>query len=214
VTGIFDKGVREDIDLRIKIPGSPYVTRAIFVEYVRTVPIPAVEGDRSIAGCQNKPAILFCDNCASHCSDEVKRELAEHGVLLLTYPPHTSHIFQVPDRLLFGCLKSAKERLSRDLSLGRELDHAPRIFRGYESSTTSLTVGGSWEKTGFEFERRDGTWYLVVNEGKIRASPEFAEVWGVNHPEEQLSARRRQQPWGWINRQFFRVRELRTMHLR
>jgi hypothetical protein len=189
------------------------VTREIFVEYLRAVLIPAVESNRSTAGCQNKPAILLCDNCASHCSNEVKRELAEHGILLLTYPPHTSHIFQVLDRLLFGCRKSAKKRILRDLSLGRDLNHVMRIIRAYESSTTSLTVRSSWEKTGFEFERRDGTWYLVVNEGKIRESPEFAEVWRVNHPEEQLSARRRQQPWGWINRQFFREKKLRTMHL-
>jgi hypothetical protein len=111
MTGIFDKGVREDIDRRIKILESPYITHVIFVEYVRIVLISAVESNRSIAGCQNKPAILFCDNCASHCSDEVKRELARHGILLLTSPPHSSHTFQVLDRLLFGCLKSAKKRL-------------------------------------------------------------------------------------------------------
>jgi transposase InsO family protein len=123
VTGIFDEGVREDIDLRIQILESPYVTHTICVEYVRAVLIPAVDSDRSVAGCQNKPAILFCDNEASHGSDEVNLELAEHGILLLTSQPHTSHIFQVLERLLFGCLKSAKKRLLRDLSLGRDLDH-------------------------------------------------------------------------------------------
>jgi hypothetical protein len=81
-----------------------------------------------------------------------------------------------------------------------------RIFRAYELATTSLTVRSSWEKTGFGFGQRDGTWYLDINETKIHASPEFAEVWALNNPEESLSVRKRQQVWGQINQQFFRVK--------
>jgi hypothetical protein len=210
VLAIFDKGVRENIDLQIKIVQSPYMTRDIFLEYIRNVLVPAVEHNRLIPGCLKKPALLFCDNCSCHCTDDVLKELAEHGILLLTYPPHTSHLFQVLDVLLFGRLKAAKKKLSRDLSLGRDLDHALRIFRAYEMATTSLTVRSSWEKAGFGFERRDGTTYLFVHEGRIRQSPEFAEVWGINYPEEALSQRRRQQPWGWLNERFFR-KEYRNM---
>jgi hypothetical protein len=210
-TAIFEKGVRENIDLQVKILNSPYVTREVFLDYIRGVFIPAVESNRSMPGCQNKPAILFCDNCACHCSDDVMRELAERGILLITYPPHTSHIFQVLDTLLFGRLKAAKKHILRDLSLGRDLDHVLRTFRAYELATTSLTIRSSWEKAGFGFHKRDGTWYLYVNEGKIRASPEFAEVWALDFPEESLSLRRRRQTWGWLNRQFFRVEDLNAI---
>jgi hypothetical protein len=74
-----------------------------------------------------------------------------------------------------------------------------RIFRAYELATPSLTLRSSWEKTCFGFEQRDGTWYIYVNETKIRTSPEFAEVWALNNPEESLSVRKRPQVWGWIN---------------
>jgi hypothetical protein len=157
VLGIYEKGVRENIDLMIKIVDSPYVTREIFIEYVCSIVIPAVESNRLSPGCQNQPAISFCDNCVSHCSDEVKRELAEHGIMLIRYPAHISHIFQVLDTLLFRRLKAEKKRLLRDLNLGRDLDHVMRIFRAYELATTSLTVRSSCEKTGFRFEQRDRT---------------------------------------------------------
>jgi hypothetical protein len=213
VLRIYEKGVRENIDLQIKIVDSLYVTREIFIEYVCSILIPTVKSNRLLPGCQNKPAILFCDNCASHCSDEVKWELAEHRILLITYPPHTSHIFQVIDTLLFGRLKAEKKCLLRNLNLGRDLDHVMRIFRAYELATTSLTVRSSWEKTGFGFEQRDGTWYLYVNETKVRSFPKFAEVWALNNPEESLSVRKRQQVWGWINQQFFRVKYRKSLRL-
>jgi hypothetical protein len=157
VLGIYEKGVRENIDLQIKIVDSPYVTRETFTEYARSILIPTVESYCLLPGCQNKPVILFCDNCASHCCDEVKRELAEHGILLITYLPHTSHIFQVLDTLLFGRLKAEKKRILRDMNLARDLDYVMRIFRAHELVTASLTVRSSWEKTGFGFEQRDVT---------------------------------------------------------
>jgi hypothetical protein len=46
VLGIYEKGARENIDLQRKIVDSPYVTREIFIEYVRRILIPAVESNR------------------------------------------------------------------------------------------------------------------------------------------------------------------------
>jgi hypothetical protein len=206
--GIFEKGDCETIDLQIKILSSPYVTGEIFLEYLRIVLIPTVESSRSLPGCKNKPAILFCDNCACRCSDEVKRESAEYGILLIRYPPHASHIFQV-----FGELKAAKKCLLRDVNQGRDLDHVMRIFHACELATTILAVQSSWQKAGFRFNRRDGVWYLYVNETKIRTSPEFMEVWPINYPEERLSSRRRQQAWRWLNQQCFRVKYRKALHL-
>jgi hypothetical protein len=53
-------------------------------------------------------ALLFCDNYAAHCFDEVLSKLARHGIRVMTYPPHTSHIFQVQDVPLFEVLKQVK----------------------------------------------------------------------------------------------------------
>jgi hypothetical protein len=69
-----------------------------------------------LPGCQGNYSIIFCDNCSCHCSHDVLRDLATHETFLMTYPPHSSHIFQVLDVLLFGRLKSAKNYLARNES--------------------------------------------------------------------------------------------------
>jgi hypothetical protein len=46
--------------------------------------------------------------------------------------------------------------------------------------------------------------YLWVNEQKIRDADKFAEVWPIDYPEADLSPRRRQQQWGWMNARYFR----------
>jgi hypothetical protein len=197
-------GFRDGIDLRIQIAPSPYITTDIFVHYLRDVLIPVVESNRRLPGCRKKPSILFCDNCRCHCSDEILQELANHGILVLTYPPHTSHLFQVLDVLLFGRLKAAKKYLPRGEIPSPQVDHVMRVFRAYEMATTSTTIRSSWERAGFGFQKRDGTLYLYVHEQRIRNGDEFAEVWRIDHDEANLSARRRQQQWGWINERYFR----------
>jgi hypothetical protein len=141
-----------------------------------------VENNRQLPGCQEKPSVIFCDNCSCHCSDDVLRDLATHGILLMTYPPHSSHIFQVLDVLLFGRLKSAKY-LARDPNLSPQVDHAMRVFRAYEQATTSTTVQGSWQKASFGFVMRSGTRYLWVDKANICGSPDCLELWVIDDPE-------------------------------
>jgi hypothetical protein len=73
---VFQMGVRDSIDLGIKIEASPYFAKAIFLDYIRELFIPTVESNRQLPGCQGKPSIIFCDNCGCHCSDGVLRDLA------------------------------------------------------------------------------------------------------------------------------------------
>jgi hypothetical protein len=203
VLGIFETGVRAEIDLKIAIQPSPYINTDLFEQYISDVFIPSLETNRKMPGCEGKPAILFLDNVRAHCSDRLMERLARFQVLVVSYPPHTSQLFQVLDRLLFGRLKGAKKHLVRDLEKSAQLDHALRVFKAYELATTSTTIRASFRQTGFDYEQRDGVWYLIVNDQRLRGYPEFREVWEVDYPEESLSQRRTQQRWGWLNVAYF-----------
>jgi hypothetical protein len=93
---ISEKGIRENIDLKLEIRQVPYVDTDLFNQYIKKIFIQTVAASRELPGCTNKPTILFCDNCASHCashcSEEILRELAQNGILVLTYP-RIHHIF-------------------------------------------------------------------------------------------------------------------------
>jgi hypothetical protein len=210
-TKLFDTGIRDHIDLMIEIRQPAYATADLFRRYIQEIFFPALAANREMPGCADKLALLFCDNCSVHCSEMILKEFAEQGVVVVTYPPHTSHIFQVLDVLLFGRLKSAKKYLPRNDGAPSQIDHLVRIFKAYEMVTTSSTIRASWVKAGFEYCKRDGAFYLLVNDGKIRDSPEFSEIWRINFPLEALSSRRRSQEWGFMNQQYFKGRYLEIL---
>jgi hypothetical protein len=110
---------------------------------VDIVLLPAVESNRTVEGCNDKPAILFCDAFSGHCTENIVQKLGDHGVILLTYPPHTSYIFPVLDLLLFGVLKRAKKRERHDDERPAQAEHVLRLFHPYEQATTSATVKAS-----------------------------------------------------------------------
>jgi hypothetical protein len=120
------------------------------------------------------------------------QEKANHGILLMTYLPHASHIFQVPGVTLLGHFKSARKDLPPNQELDPQVDHHIRVFFADKIATTSMTRRGQWEKAGFGSVRRNDTCYLWVKENKIRSSPECQEVWQLDYPEAQLSQRRRE----------------------
>ncbi|KAJ8349138.1 hypothetical protein SKAU_G00277270 [Synaphobranchus kaupii] len=49
--------------------------------------------------------LLLLDNHSSHCSIPAIQYCKEHGIILLTFPPHCSHKLQPLDRSVFGPLK-------------------------------------------------------------------------------------------------------------
>jgi hypothetical protein len=73
-------------------------------------------------------------------SDSISQKLARHGVLTITSPPHTSHIFQVLGVLLFGLVKGSKKYQMRDDRVSLHVDHILQLFRAYEAAMASTTI--------------------------------------------------------------------------
>jgi hypothetical protein len=115
--------------------------------------------------------------------------------------------------MLFGNLKRCKKDQTRDENDDREVDEILRIFKAYETVTTSMTARACWEKASFTYQQRDGTFYLVVQEGRIWTAPDFQEPWEREYPIGSLSARRRSQKWGWLNQGFSRVKYMKQLKI-
>jgi hypothetical protein len=142
---------------------------------VDTVLLPAIEPNQTLESCNNKPAVLFCDKGSAQCTESILQKLARREVIVVTCPPHTSHVFQVLDGLLFGVLKRAKNNQRRDDELPAQGDHVLRLFRIYEQATTSMTVRVLWVKTGFQYEEMDNARYPTVNKAVIRSPTVFVK---------------------------------------
>jgi hypothetical protein len=144
------------------------------------------------------------DNCSAHLKPETIQLLSENLVKIITFPPHTSGIFQMLDLVFFGVFKQTKRRLNKDESIHVTEDHARRMFRAFEAAGASETVRGSFRHAGFNYSKHpEGYYTLVFDEHKVRTSDTFREVWAIDFPLERLSQRRQASQWGFINSEAF-----------
>jgi hypothetical protein len=58
---------------------------------------------------------------------------------------------------------------------------------------------GGFRAFGLEFDTRRGPYRLLFDEGKLRGSAGFRELWSVDFPLDQLSGQRHITRFGWIN---------------
>jgi hypothetical protein len=58
---LFDTGVKDHIDLIIEVRQPASATAELFHCYIMEVFFPALETNRQLPSCENKPCILFCD---------------------------------------------------------------------------------------------------------------------------------------------------------
>jgi hypothetical protein len=124
--------VRYHVDVIIEARQPADATAELFHRDITEVFFPALETNRQLPGCENKLCILFCDNGSIHCQDQLLKDFTERGVVVITYSPHASHLFQVLDLLSFGRLKAAKKYIPRADADPTDAHHLVRIFKAYE----------------------------------------------------------------------------------
>jgi hypothetical protein len=99
------RGVRMDVDFVLRQRSKPYVSRKLFLEYITTIFPSYLNELRESEEFEACEAALLMDNCSHHVSDEVVAVLTNARVQIITFTPHTTHIFQMLDVVLFGAFK-------------------------------------------------------------------------------------------------------------
>ena len=88
-----------------------YINSKLYIDFIHKVFIPHLPSQR--------PVILLQDNLSAHMSLELIKTCIDHQIILLNFPPHTTHILQPLD-MLFDTLKSHFTSIARTASLLRE----------------------------------------------------------------------------------------------
>jgi hypothetical protein len=102
---LMSRDVRMGVDFLLRQRSKPYVSRKLFLEYIKKIFLPYLNELRDMEQFEGREAVLLMDNCSAHISDEVVAVLTEARVRIITFAPHTTQIFQVLDLVLFGALK-------------------------------------------------------------------------------------------------------------
>lgn len=108
----------------------------------------------------DNPVLLILDNHESHISIESLDLAKDNGVVMLTFPPHTSHKLQPLDRTVFGPYKGYYNSAMNGWMLNNPgkpvliYDVAGLIGSAYKKSFTKENIEKGFEVTGiFPFQR-------------------------------------------------------------
>jgi hypothetical protein len=187
------------VDLILEQRQKPYMSATLFQQYITTVLIPFIDRVRTNDQFAGKPAILLMDNCLIHTRPEVLKALREHNVKVITFPPHTTQVFQTLDLSLFGVLK---RKLQYKLPLGNDdqvLGFIQRVFHSLRQAFVPDNIRNAFRMLGFVFSIAESPYTLLLREEKLRGSEAFREIWDADYPVDRLSKRRRESRYGWIN---------------
>jgi hypothetical protein len=116
---------------------------------------------------------LLMDNCFIHARPEVLATLRDHNMKVITFPPHTTQIFQIFDRCLFGIFKT---KMQYKLPFGndnRTVNFIRNSFHALEQTFVLDNVRSIFELLGLEFDITQTPYTLLFREDRLRRSQRF-----------------------------------------
>jgi hypothetical protein len=192
--------IRLGFDFVLRQRSKSDVNANFFFEYINDIFIPYLNELRESEQFHASEAVLLMDNCLPHISDEVIAVLTISHVRVITFAPHTTHIFQMLDVVLFGALK----KLASDLEMwNKESDIAAfiiKLYHDFKQTMVEVNRWGAFLAIGFSYDITQNPYTLLFDEEKFRQSRGFMELWVHDTPLESLSTRRQHAKFGWINR--------------
>jgi hypothetical protein len=124
-------------ELFIRSNDTSYVTRPSFKEYIRDVVLKYFNTTRETMHLENFAGVLLCDNCSSHIDEEGMVMLARENIRFITFPPHTSHLFQSLDLVTFPAFKREKREIRVTHPEGSQAWQIAKLMKALEHATDS-----------------------------------------------------------------------------
>jgi hypothetical protein len=192
-------GFRMGVDIVLEHRQKAYVTATLFQQYVTSVLIPFIERLRTNPEFTGKSATLLMDNCSIHTRPEVLATLRDHNVKVITFPPHTTQIFQTLDLYLFGVFKRKMQYKLPFANDNLTVNFLRNAFHALKQTFVPDNIRSAFKLLGLEFNLTQTPYPLLFREDKLRRSQRLQEIWKANYPLDQLSKRRQEARYGWIN---------------
>ena len=124
-----------------------FVSRDIFLHYMRTVIMQYIECVRREIG-EDKQCVILFDGHKGHFGELLNAFCAEHGIALIVLPPHSSHLLQPLDRVIFRRMKREYGMMSQIQGLTKITSTLERVWNAYQATNVKWFVWRSWEDAG------------------------------------------------------------------
>jgi hypothetical protein len=126
---VWEEGCRDGQDFMIRSNNTSYVARPIFTKYVTSVILPYFDATRESLRLQDFNSVLLCDNCSSPMNEGSKQLPADNDRRLVTFPLHTSHLFQPLDLVNFAAFKREKREVHVWRPVGSQVLEIIKLMR-------------------------------------------------------------------------------------
>jgi hypothetical protein len=162
----------------IRYRSPAYITEELFYGYTSTVFRPYVLTVRDRTGFENGTAVLLLlmDSAIPHTSERARRLLGENGIIAITFPAHTTNLFQALDVVFFGVPKKLEASGTGEFDDDSVKGQVTKLIQAYEQTATSSTMRGSFRKAGFEHDTATRAFKLRVAQERLRENPGFQEM--------------------------------------
>ena len=125
------------------------VSRDIFCDFIVNSIIPYVKLTRMSLGLEpDAPAVVIFDGHKSHLSELLKAKTAEAGILLVLLPPHSSHLLQPLDQVIFRRMKHEFAQFGPIPGLTKMSSSLERVWASYQATDVRHVIFSSWRQTG------------------------------------------------------------------
>jgi hypothetical protein len=140
---------------------------------------------------------------SSHVTEDIIGLLTKAQIRVITFALHATRIFQILDVTVFGVLK---RRVGDKLPFEDEKEIVEFIMKGYRDFKQTMEEPNIWrafQAIGFEFEfdTEADPYRFLSNEEKLRENEDFRGSWSIDFRVDQLSSRRQNARFEWINKQ-------------
>lgn len=134
---------------------SAFVTSDIFSSYISHVVFEYIEHVRN-DNCKNRTALLIFDGCKSHITDMLKAACAERDIIIYVLPPHSSHLVQPLDQMIFQRMKREFATIAPIRGLSKISGTLERVWSAYQAADVCLFIWQSWAHCGIDPIVEDG----------------------------------------------------------
>ena len=193
---LIDSGIREGEDFIFKHQKSAFINKEIFGDYIRDVVFPYIDELRKHKKFENEMAVILCDNCSSHVDDVLYEEMAKRNIRFITFPPHSSHLFQPLDLVTFGIFKMKLKTITDENDRCKQAKTIDDIICALESATISKYNRSAFKRAGLKIDTGCSPHRCTIDEQILRQRIEEANL-------QQGEPNMNRSMFGFMNKKFF-----------
>ena len=145
---------------------------------------------------EKSPAVLLIDNCPSHSDEELYRRLAEENIRVITFPPHTTNLFQPLDLVTFHVYKQEKSNMRSKYKKGSQIDLFCRNLVSMEKATHSSNNRNAFHCAGLSIQTS-----VIPHVASIRVDYLNKVIDESNLSNEEKINNLTE--FGWVNKKYF-----------